>query len=598
MTEPLLPLDGPAPDPTSEPRERRFRWRRKLGLAAALLACLMAAAWWLPSPVTTETPVTWSRNPDGSFATTDSPPESGPLEIHAATVQASNSSSRASSSTHSGADFFPSASIAVLNLSDSLLMKRAADQLVEALKQDGDFSTVTHFPAGHRPAAGQDRSDLYLTLDLKRLEVSGLASRDIEADIDIQLGPSPVSSRHSYSGSLSPPTLNFHAHIELDHRSTLTGVESRAARFKLQGANIGNAIATQILQEINDRRKEERPMPALPAGFFPDWSPPPAFEFLTRLEAEQRLSFSGCCLINETLCQVDNAGGPEQTVAAVHAELSDTWQGNPGKADITYLRMTRDGESVEVFPRREGAFLGDESDSACWIRYRRVLDQSQREQLFESLLSETPPRMDLLLSLDRMGTRDQRERTLALADTHSPSTATAWLNLAGRYMYKKQTDKAVNAIRCAYLVGRIRSESLTGQINAFLKKHKLDKSSARLVTEDVLTALSFTKVAALPAAPESITRTISPGTLVGVYSRQDEQFHVSGLYTTPATSGTNSECEIVAFDFRKGSSSWTSGSKLSDVDWQQTFHRHTPQVEFAIRKADPTVVHIHALPAP
>ncbi|MCR9200339.1 MAG: hypothetical protein NXI04_17020 [Planctomycetaceae bacterium] len=613
MTEPRLPLDAPNDSNDEEStviagRPRKLwrnlwhtRWGRILGIAAAVFVAIIAGITFLPKPGTTEQPVSWERNSNGGFTPTGTPAEDPSLEFNAASLQARNSSSKAGSSVHSGADYFASDSITVLNLSDSLLMKRAADQLVETLKEKGNFTTVRHYPAGHQPEPGE-RSDLFLTMDLKDIRISGITSRDLNAEIHVQLGPSPVTSRHSYSTGLTPPSLRFHAHIEIDHESTLTGVESSGAKFKLQGANIAEAIAGQVLPEIDDRRKEEDPMPQLPSGFFPDWTPPPPFDFIKTAKAEQRLSFAGCCQENETLWLVSDVDDPGRLLDLVHAELqAANWQGQRETGEPAYLRMTKQAESLEVFPRRSGGFSSDTETSVFWIRYRKVLNQEQREQLFEQLLTEQPPRMNLLMDLDRMGSSKQRQRALDLAEANPPTTAKAWLNLAGRYFYRKQQDQAVTAIQCAHLLNRIRNTDLSGQIDSLLKKNDLDKSVARQITTASLDALGVINARSLTAQSEGVKRPLTADTLVAVYSPTtnaagDEGFRISGIYLSPASGGTNESFEVATFELQDGSSSWTSGSTLQNFDWQHTFRQHTPAVELLIAKDDPSHIVIRAQP--
>lgn len=599
MTEPRLPLDLPSEDTQPEPSRPRRRWRKVVALAAAAIVAVIAGIMFLPSPGTTERPVSWERNPDGTFTPSGTPAEDPSLEFNAASLQARNSSSKAGSSTHSGADYFASDSITVLNFSDSLLMKRAADQLVETLKQQGNFTTVRLYPAEHQPDP-RERSDLFLTMDLKDIRIAGLTSRELNAEIHVQLGPSPVTSRHSYSTGLTPPSLRFHSHIEIDHESTLTGVESSGAKFKLQGANIAEAIAGQVLSEIEDRRQEEDPMPDLPSGFFPEWTPPPAFKFLRTTDARQQLSFASCCQENETLWLVSDVDDPGRLLDGVHAELQAAgWQGQRETGEPAYLRMTNSAASLEVFPRGSGGFSSDTESTVFWIRYRKVLDKAQREQLFEQLLTEQPPRLNLLMDLDRMASSKQRQRALDLAETHPPTTAKAWLNLAGRYFYRKQQDQAVTAIQCAHLLNRIKNDDYSSQIDSLLKKNDLDKSVARQITAASLDTLGVINVESLATQTDGIKRPLTADSLVAVYSptanaAADDGFRISGVYLSPATGGTNETYELTTFELQDGSSSWSSGSTLRNFDWQHTFRQHTPAVELRIAKDAPSHIVIRA----
>lgn len=582
MPEPQIPIDGPQNPPHGKPK--RSRWRRRLALAFLLIVGIIIGLWCLPSPNTTDKPVTYTRNPDGSYSSTAEDPGDSTLSIHAAKIEARNNSSRASSSVHSGADFLAARSITVINLSDSLLMKRAADELVSELKKNGNFESVTHLPAGFTPERGSLKSDLYLTLDLTKQHSAGVAPSRLEADIVVQFGPSPISSNHSYSSSLSQPILEFHSRMQLEHRSELTGLESSGAKFKLQGDNIGQAIAKGILGELADKRKEEKTLPNLPSGFHPDWVPAPEFSFLTEFSAEEFLSFSGCCLFNETLWHIEDLPSADPLFDSAYSELKELgWQGSRESAAQRYLRMTDGAESLELFPVKSDGQLSAPSDSEYWVRYRRVLNRNEQQDLFGQMLSESPPRTSTLLELQRLASSAQRNTLMDLVETAPPSTASAWLGLANRYLKNEEQEKAIAALQCAKLIDRVTADRFSGQINSLIKKHKLD-SKLMEPNEQTFAKLGIPR---FTDASSDFTIPISGESLTAVYTTNEQgQYEVDGLKLTPSASGTNAEFEVVAFSVAPSTYSRSTQSLLREREFRHNFHSNGNIIEFLIDKDD------------
>ncbi len=569
-------------------------WKFLIGIAVVCMSVL-AAFWFLPKPSTTEKPVRYSRNDDGSFTAEGDAPSGETMAFSAAGLEARNNVNTSSTAMNSGADFLPSNSIVVINQSDELLMKRAADRLVEVLKEKGGFDAVTHLPAGHWPEAGQRKPDLYAIIDLASMSKSGFASQDLNANVLVQFGPSIVDSNHSYSSTLDPPIFEFGTRMELNHTSTMRGVESSGSRGSVQGKNIGDALADHLLEEVEQRRDEEMPMPELPEGFYPAYEPVTKLKFLSQFDPEERLSCSGCCIKNETFWFIRNVL-PQDLMTAVHAELSEAgWRGKP-QSETRFFRMTKGPESVEIYVDRSAYELEYSEPVPFWIRYRKVLSRDERHGLYETMLSADPPDVDLLVALRRLGDVDQRGRLLGLVEENPARTFDAWFELAKRYFERADREKAIAAIGCAKLLQTIGQSDGSGKIHSLLKKQQVDQGLVKTTTA-TLDAIGIQCL-----DPDKETETIEMSLLVGkpcaiAIDKEDGDFEIIGVKLDEPRRGTNAEFKSTLFRLSNGASSWTSSVVHKDQQWQQERRNGGSRIVFTIDKDDRSKLVIEKKPA-
>lgn len=516
-------------------------------------------------------PVNYVRNADGSLSAEPTDAENFGLElaIDAGQLEATNNIGTASTSSHSGSAWFACDNISVINQSDDLLLQRTADRLVGILKDSGQFQSVRYYPTGHLPKPGIRRPDLFLTLNLGSLKETGIATTKIEAVINANLGAAPFQSNRSYFDSQSIPVVRFNAQINLDHRSTFTGIESSGAKFRTQGASIAASLAEHISKKIGELREKHSSAPKLPASMEPAWVQADQFQFLNQFDAKQFVSTHGSLLKNETYWQVEGVNIGESLLTAIHTELKAAdWTGEPTGDQLQYVRMSCDGKILTAFTERQ-SFGSDRKTKSnkqleterFWIHYQSLLTKRERHAAYEDLLSEKPVRTSTLLALKGMGTSAQMNRVIDLLKENPPATASGWVELAQHYFARDQKDKGVQAIQCAHLLHQLKQGD-DRRIMSLVKKQKLDRSKVLVVTEECLSALGIVDATKLKAPVEL---DIGPERMAAVAAkRADGKWDVVALVfgsVNPATGGS------VEHTFsRKASygSSWSTGT------WHET----------------------------
>jgi hypothetical protein len=217
----------------------------------------------------------------------------------------------------------------ILNHSDHFLMQRVGDGLMECLQGQSQLDRIDYFPAGHAPAIENKAPDLFVVLDLSAIKEFGNVGRDLEATVTRTLGSALTKSNHSVLNSYSPRTLDLSAQFKLEHASSLTGVESSAARYRLQGNNIA-AVGQAIVDKVKSLLKEHEALPELSESFYPAWISTPEFAFLVDHKATLLTSMHGLCYQNETLWVIPDVSHAAVLLEQVHSELTSLdWKGRP-----------------------------------------------------------------------------------------------------------------------------------------------------------------------------------------------------------------------------------------------------------------------------
>lgn len=552
------------------------RWRKILLGSLAVVTLLFGAAYWLPSPKVTIEPVNYVRNADGSFSVEGSKNETSGVHLafDSGTLNATNSVSFTSGVAHSWPGWFPSKSIMVVNGSDHLLVQRAADSLVEGLKKDSHFQSVQYYPTGTAPQIGRELPDLFVTINLESIEFNGLTSSELEARLNVTVGTELFDSKHSYSDNQSLPLVEFNGTMRLTHQSTLSGIESSGARYRMQGQNIGERLAKGITERLAEIRKEHQPSPVLPIAFHPAKQEIPEFDFLKNVESKLELSGYGPMVKNKTIWRVGVKPSEASLLKSIHAELhAADWKGSEPEQDVRYLRMSTDGQVLTAcFVSKTPQFGNDSEDAKTdqeqtyWISYQSLLTKSERTAAYESLLTDEADNGSVLLALKGMATPDQYSRMIARLKTDPPTTVEGWTTLASDYFRKKQSEEAIHALQCAHVLSKLK-QGKDNTIHSLISKHKLTKNDVLKITPEALKAVGVINATELQgevqvkSGPERMAA-------IAAQNRRGGWDIVALQFDSP-NPNTNGTVEHTYLRVSDGGSSWTQGTWHSTGRWEQ-----------------------------
>ncbi len=588
MNDNSSPSENPSsenlnPFEAEERRRKEQRWQRIRGIprwikisALVLLAAFIIGWNFLPAH-TIDKPVLLERDDTGQLKTVkdENSQSGGALKAHAGVLEAKNNTSSTSSSSHSNPAYLTDRSIAVFNFSDHLLMNRIGAAVLEQLKKDGRFQRVEYYPAGHYPETGSLATDLFVTLDLDSLEESGVIGKKLNAKVIATLGISPARSNNSVTNHLSPPVVRFFARSEIDHQSELKGVESSAAQYEQQGANIAAEVAKNISNHLKTLREKHESLPDLSAGLYPAYAPTPEFDFLNGDglnddNVQQLTSLHGFCFQNETFWRVSNVDDAKAYLEKVYAELNEKgWKGEVGRVEetgVAHQRMNKDGQFLEVFSEsrrfRQPTDPNPPTTTSLFVRYRNPMTTEARNAVYEEWLAEDNPNIDRLVALQRFGNSKQRARMIAMIKANPPNSATAWMVLAHHYQRKKDQPALLDALKNAHLLTHtmIDSSSLKSQIDTIAKKEKIDVKQIEKVDPQQFAKIGMPVVRA-GSQPQSQTIDVGQTASFYVDDGKGERSVITVIFHGKLNAKTTTQFDVTVLNsFSRSGRGWSRSS--------------------------------------
>ena len=434
-------------------------------------------------------PVILAREADGTLR------EQGPatsngvgFNAHLGELNSQNQTSCVSSSSHSNPAFFAARHLIIINQSDDVLMERVGAELLDSLKSELAVDRLEYYPLGHMPEPGGLSPDFYVTLELESKEVSGLLSDKLDAKVKANLGSTLAKSSFSSFDQLTPPLVNFHARVKVEHQSTYFGVESSAAAYILQGRDIAKQITNQLKAKFEAAREGHRPIPDIPAELaIPEWTPVPEFNFLSELNAEVLTSTHRLMIHNETFWRLTTNRTTAELFELVKEELTDGgWRVDHEEARFprnSIMRLVKDSLDVKIFPADRDQLPSSEDE--LWpeqvdffVHFRNRVTEDVIESVIGKTLEKEDPDLDLLLVFLGRASVDQRAKIISLLENLKPGTSASWMALADHYSSRKDVDGCRRALRMLTCLEHVSKDGSTvsQKIRSIAKKHKIDKS--------------------------------------------------------------------------------------------------------------------------
>jgi len=489
-------------------QERTRGWPTWVMTALLALVAAGVSLWFGVRPNLPKAPVGFERGKDGRFVETGEPRTGrpSPFEAHAGVLKAENSCNATGFDVVSGSAGFPCRTLVLLNLSEHPLLQRVGPNLVGRLKQLPHVQTLTYYPSLPKPEEGTLSPDVIVTLDAESIKEShGLGSAKLEAQIVVTAGTHLVQSRASYCDHLTPPIFRFTWRCELRHKSTRSGFESSAARYKHAATNIAQEIGKQLQRTWDKHCKAHGVMPELPATFYPAYRQAPELPFLAKVGAERLVAYHGPMTHNDSMWKIRSDRPPSELLPDIQGEMvSLGWRTHgisTAANSLPHLRMAKDAAALTVFPKQTEAtenlaMPGPQKPATgpdvYFVHYEDRMTESEIEGAAEQLLSATTP-LNVLLMFESKWTVTQCERAVALIEKRRPETPQARLALARAYHRLKKPELAASALLRAYALSRtVRDKrDLENQIRNAAKQIGVEPPSRKDVTAAMLMELGF-----------------------------------------------------------------------------------------------------------
>lgn len=587
-----------------EPKRKSYFYYFKI--VTIVFAVILAYVWFFVPPLKINGPIRLEKDEDGNLTLVGKDEEGKPISLQAGALKANNSKTTITSSSKSSPAYFFSRSLVVMNFSEHPLMERVGLDIVEILKKENSYDRVEYFPNGHLPETGKQAPDHYLSFKLESIEESGLLASNLKATIVATFGNMLVRSNSSTQDHLTPPIVRFNSKIELEHKSEMEGVESSAAKYKMQSESIAKEITKDIFKQIEEYEKDEDLISnqQIDKKFYPEYTPTPEFDFLKRFDPQLLTSTHGVMSHNETYWKIENISDSKDLVFNAYKQLEKAgWKsGNKIKesdwddSDLKNanrltrrLRMTKGSEVLKIFQARMN--MQEENNGVYFVRFQNRMSNDDLKDIFEKLLAEKNPDYEFLVSMRRYANNAQRTKIIKTIEKNPPQTHDAWKALAEHYSSKKNKDATFDALRKLYHINFASTDSGRDDstIKRIAKKLKLDVKEIKKLDLKVLQGLGFTELSLDSEAKEVRFNLETPGNFVLVHPDPEKEWKVVSIQITPkkVVDGTMTYNLKFIESLNGHGRSWSSmgGLRLEHLRTQSaTFHGR--RAKFEIEKLE------------
>jgi len=427
--------------------------------------------------------------------------ENNSLSFDVGKTQSRNNAGSTSTST-SGRDatFSPRRILLVVD-SAHPLNQRVSAMVAEGLRGLPRVEEVTVTDPDHLPAAGSVAPDLFARINLRHLDENGLVSHALNANVTASLGTSFSTSDHYMRDATTPPTIDFHWGMDLDHQTIFKGM--RSDRYAAPAHSIAEVVFKGMSNQIASYAAKYPLLPALPADFYGPYQPAKDFGFLKEIKARPMGSYSGLFVHNDTFWIFTAGTNPVPELQHLADELvNEGW--TLGDVSLTNtmdhsVSLTRDGTRMEIFRERRGFGLSfDETkpEPANFIvHHRQPFSRQECEAALDKLFAGAMP-VETLLPFESSFSSAQRKKFFEQLEKAPATTPTAYLHLAGRYWDRKDTNAATRALLHAKILAKtIRDPSdLDSGIDTLAKRISPKKGLKLEMTAEACRDLGFLEI--------------------------------------------------------------------------------------------------------
>jgi hypothetical protein len=427
-------------------------------MALLVLIVIIAAATLLPSPRLPKGILTAIADENAATGYRQEGIVSGGAFTASAVQLQSNRNTIASlvTSLSGGARVFDR-TLVIFNRSDEVLMRRVGLELFERLRDPGRFNQIRYLPAGEELPVGEPLPEVFVTLDLKSWDESGLPGRkEFKGKLVVTASDQFRRSSNSYQDHLTPPQLQYRWNVDLDYLAQQTGIETSGARYQHVSRELADEIAKSLTKMLDDLAKKHGRAGDIPQQFYPAYAPPPAFAFLTALGAQKRIDgpafMKSALVVWETL----EEAVPSEVVGMIRQELDAAgWRMSDGSGQAGYLRATNGTAVLTVFREGDGTIRPDRTEDApakMFIVYTRFMATDEVDAAITQYLEQGGD--ESVLVLFQNAWYRQRERIEEHFRTHPPIDPDSWQTLA-QLLNKNDPDAARDAVVRAAALHRI-----------------------------------------------------------------------------------------------------------------------------------------------
>jgi len=468
------------------------------------------------------------------------------------------------------------------------LLDRVARQFQRSLIKLPYVDKVAYYPFGTKPQPGGLLPGVSVTIDMPKFsENTLLRSRHIRATIEWQASTSILAGPSHTVGANGTPLVQFDIESQLDHESHMIGVESQAARYKLEANDIAGEMTRSINKQFENLLDKYGPLPATPQTLNGAYHEPPELPFFKAGSAEQLISGYALLENNHTVWWFAEERDAEEALGAYRDELKSLgWT----KEEITKesLRMRKDDEIIYAYQPRSrdpqataviwGKYDIPNSAAPMVVHYESYLSGEQMRKAMDTLLDSDVELETLLVFEKYLRTPEQHGRLKSIIEQSPVRTLSACLVLARFWADGGEMEKGRDALLHALALERSEKANNTRSLEIKNLARKLGDEglTEAPLAENILLDVGFTKAEKL-TEPLAVEKGLNEPVL---FYRRDDAGGFKTLALRVIRSREQSSAapyQLLTIERRRGSSSlnetdgnirpggvWFSESSLQD----------------------------------
>ncbi|MBN2182254.1 MAG: PLDc_N domain-containing protein [Sedimentisphaerales bacterium] len=242
--------------------------------------------------------------------------------------------------------------ILIISNDSNHLLDRAVREFQKSLFRLPYVNKVAYYSSDNCTVQGAALPDVYITINMPQFSEKELFhGRSINATIKCRAGSSMVKNQSYSFEDRSGPTIKFDIESEINHVSTMMGIESPQAKYKLEANNIASELTKAITKQFEDLLNKYGRLPQLPEMLYGTYRQPPEFTFIQDSNVRQMISGSGLLKDNDTIWQFIDERRTEDALNAYCDELKSLgW--TLDDQDQEYIRMRNGNERICIYRQR------------------------------------------------------------------------------------------------------------------------------------------------------------------------------------------------------------------------------------------------------
>jgi hypothetical protein len=255
-----------------------------------------------------------------------------------------------------------------------------------------------------------------------------LHSRRLQAKIKWKASSSMFEEMSDLTRSLNNnPLIQFNITSEIRYDSTMIGIESPEAEYKLEAKNISNEMTKSVSKQLENLLGNYKELPELPDFLFGNYTEPPEFSFLKKENSVQLFSGNGLLKDNCTIWVLKDKRETSEALNEYSEAMKNAGWEEEKRGD-DYLCMHKNNERMHIFRQSHKylfaePILKDDSPHTSMIaHYESIFSDERLEKVIDELVKSKVDTNTLLIFEKYFKTPQQKKLICSLIEKVSTST--------------------------------------------------------------------------------------------------------------------------------------------------------------------------------